>query len=214
LFAAISPAAAEPKRVLLLHSFGPQFAPWVFYAAQFRQELFKLSPDKIALYEASLEGAQFEQSNEDELLMVGRLTTLFEPRKLDLVVAIGSPATFFVQKYRSQLFPSTPLVLGGQDRRAINDRMLTSNDAAVPVVLNFKDWIESILQVRPDTTHIAWVIGASPMERFWSKELDRESQPFMDRISFERLNDLRFEGSRHQQKQRRRLRRTAAAGPC
>src|SRR6478736_6655391 len=58
IFAATS-AAAEPKRVLLLHSFGPQFVPWVFFAGQFREELFKQSPDKIDLYEASLEGSRF-----------------------------------------------------------------------------------------------------------------------------------------------------------
>jgi hypothetical protein len=59
IFAAISPAAAEPKRVLLLHSFGPQFVPWVFMAAEFREQLFKQSSDKIDLYEASLEGTDF-----------------------------------------------------------------------------------------------------------------------------------------------------------
>jgi hypothetical protein len=65
IFAAIGPAAAEPKRVLLLHSFGPQFVPWVFMAAEFREQLFKQSPDKIDLYEASLEGARFEQPEEE-----------------------------------------------------------------------------------------------------------------------------------------------------
>ncbi|WP_035981903.1 hypothetical protein, partial [Bradyrhizobium sp. STM 3843] len=40
-------AAAAPKRVLLLHSFGPQFVPWVFIAAEFREQLFKQSQDRI-----------------------------------------------------------------------------------------------------------------------------------------------------------------------
>ena len=62
--AATGAMAAEPKRVLLLHSFGPQFVPWVFFAGQFREELFKQSPDKIDLYEASLEGARFQQPDD------------------------------------------------------------------------------------------------------------------------------------------------------
>src|SRR5438445_12222374 len=94
--AAISPAAAEPKRVLLLHSFGPQFVPWVFFAGQFREELFKQSTDKIDLYEASLEGARFQQPDEQGPI-VDYLVALFENRKLDLIVTIGAPATFFVQ---------------------------------------------------------------------------------------------------------------------
>jgi signal transduction histidine kinase len=59
--------------------------------------------------------------------------------------------------------------------------------------LDFKKWIENILEVLPDTTHIAWVVGSSPLERFWTEEFRRTSQPFTDRISFEWFNDLRFE---------------------
>src|ERR1700758_1932343 len=92
---AASPAAAEPKRVLLLHSFGPQFVPWVFFAGQFREELFRLSPDKIDLYEASLEGARFQKPDEERPI-VDYLASLFAQRKLDLIVTIGAPATIFV----------------------------------------------------------------------------------------------------------------------
>src|ERR1700730_4167334 len=166
IFAAISPAAAEPKRVLLLHSFGPQFVPWAFFAGQFREELFKQSPDKIDLYEASLEGSRFQQPDEQGPI-VDYLVALFGTRKLDLIVTLGAPAAFFAQKYRAQFFPSTPLVIGGPEQRAINYSTLTSNDAPVAVTLDFKRWIENILQVLPDTTHIAWVVGASPLERFW-----------------------------------------------
>jgi len=103
--AAISAAAAEPKRVLLLHSFGPQFVPWVFFAGQFREELFRQMPGKIDLYEASLEGSRFQQPDEQRPI-VDYLTTLFGTRNLDLIVTIGAPATFFVQKYRARFFPS------------------------------------------------------------------------------------------------------------
>jgi hypothetical protein len=176
-FVAISPASAEPKRVLLLHSFGPQFVPWVFFAGHFREELFRQSPDKIDLYEASLEGARFQQPDEQRPV-VDYLAALFGARKLDLIVTVGAPATFFIQKYRPQLFPSTPLVIGAPERRAINYSTLTANDAPVAVTLDFKKWIENILQVLPDTTHIAWIVGASPLERFWTEEFRRTSQPF------------------------------------
>jgi signal transduction histidine kinase len=192
IFAATTSAAAEPKRVLLLHSFGPQFVPWVFFAAQFREELFKQSRYKIDLYEASLEGARFQQPDEQRPI-VDYLAALFGARKLDLIVTIGAPATFFVQKYRPQFFPSSPLVIGAPEQRAINYATLTANDAPVPVTLDFKKWIENVLQALPDTTHIAWAVGASPLERFWTEEFRRTSQAFAERISFEYFNDLRFE---------------------
>jgi signal transduction histidine kinase len=192
VLAATDAVAAEPKRVLLLHSFGPQFVPWVFFAGQFREELFKQSPDKIDLYEASLEGARFQQTDEQRPI-VEYLAALFQNRKLDLIVTIGAPATFFVQQYRAQFFPNVPLVIGAPEQRAIKPGMLTANDAPVPVALNFKKWIESILEVRPDTIHIAWIVGASPLERFWTEEFRRVSQPFESKISFEWFNDLTFE---------------------
>jgi len=192
VFAVIRVSAAEPKRVLLLHSFGPQFAPWVFFAGHFRDELFKQSPDRIDLYEASLEGARFQRADEQRPV-VDYLVSLFGARKLDLIVTIGAPAALFVQKYRAQFFPEVPIVIGAPERRAIDYAALTPKDAPVAVRLEFSRWIESVLQVLPETTHIAWVVGASPLERFWTKELQRISEPFADRVSFEWFNDLRFD---------------------
>src|ERR1700750_1404269 len=137
IFAATGPAAAaEPKRVLLLHSFGPQFVPWVFFAGQFREELFKQSPDKIDLYEASLEGARFQQPDEQRPI-VEYLAALFGSKQLDLIVTIGAPAAIFVQKYRTEFFPSIPLIIGRPEQRAINYGALPSNDAPVAVALDF-----------------------------------------------------------------------------
>ena len=99
-------ATAQPRRVLLLHSFGPQFVPWTYYAARFREELVKQSPDKIDLYEASLESARFAQV-EDQGPIIQYLRSLFAERELDLIVTIGAPAAQFVQRFRPQFFPST-----------------------------------------------------------------------------------------------------------
>src|ERR1700760_1804069 len=142
VFAVIRVSAAEPKRVLLLHSFGPQFAPWVFFTEHFRDELFKRSPDKIDLYEASLESSRSQQADEQRPI-VDYLVSVFGTRKLDLIVTIGAPAAFFAQKYRAQFFPTTPIVIGAPEQRAIDYAALTSNDAPVAVTLDFKKWIES-----------------------------------------------------------------------
>jgi hypothetical protein len=61
LFVALGSAAAQPRRVLLLRSFGPNFVPWTFFSGQFREELIRQSPNAIDLYEASLESARFVQ---------------------------------------------------------------------------------------------------------------------------------------------------------
>lgn len=185
-------ASAEPKRVLLLHSFGPQFVPWVYFSGQFREALFKQSPDKVDLYEASLESARFQQP-EEQGPIIDYLQSLFAKRKLDLIVTMGAPATLFVQHYRTRFFQETPVIIAAAEQRAYNPALLTKNDAFVGVTLDFGKWIENIFDLLPDTTHIAWAVGASPLERFWTEEFRRSSQPFANRATFEWFNDLSFE---------------------
>ncbi len=185
-------AVAGPQRVLLLNSFGPQFGPWSFYTEHFREELVKQSPNEIDLYEISLLGARFVET-EDQGPIIEYLRSLFAVRKLDLIVAFGAPAAIFAQRFRPQLFPSTPLVIGAAERRLVDETGLTANDTYVPTKLNLEAWIENILQVLPDTKHIAWVVGASPLERYWSEYLRGASEAFSNRVAFELFDTLTFD---------------------
>ena len=63
LYATVSAAASEPKRVLILDLFGRDFAPWNEYATDTRAELLRQSPEPIDLYEASLATARFAGDN-------------------------------------------------------------------------------------------------------------------------------------------------------
>jgi hypothetical protein len=93
---AVHGSAAEPHRVLLLHSFGPHFEPWSAVVGPFREELKRRSPNAIDLYEASLEMARLAQPTE-EAPLVDYMRALFAGRDLDLVVAVGAPAARFFQ---------------------------------------------------------------------------------------------------------------------
>jgi hypothetical protein len=107
LLATCDPANAESRRVLLLHSFGPYFAPWNEIAGRFREGLFKQSPHAIDLYEASLQIERFEPSQDQEPFLY-YLRALFAGRNLDLVVAMGAPAARFFLRNRARLLPFTP----------------------------------------------------------------------------------------------------------
>ena len=185
-------AAAAPRRVLLLHSYGPQFGPWNFYAVRLREELVKQSPDEIDLYEVYLQSARFTET-EDQGPIIQYVRSLFAGRELDLIVSIGAPAAKFGQHFRPQFFPSTPLVIGAAERRAVNEAGLTAIDTYVPSTLNFTAWIENVLRVLPDTKHIAWVVGASPLERYWNEYFRRTSEAFGNGVTFEWFDGLTFD---------------------
>jgi hypothetical protein len=113
LLAVIEPGAAEPRHVLLLHSYGPYFSPWRAIAGRFRKKLVVQSPNAIDLYEASLQGERLGPS-QDEGPFVDYLHALFSGRSLDLVVAMGAPAARFFLRQRLRIFPSTPLLITGR----------------------------------------------------------------------------------------------------
>jgi hypothetical protein len=126
LFAMTGAAFSEPRRVLLLHSFGRDFAPWSEYARTFREELTRQSPEPIDLYEASLATARFPDDEEGPF--VDYLRALFAKRQIDLVAAIGSPAVGFVQRHRQELFPLTPALYTGVERRRVSYAAERVND--------------------------------------------------------------------------------------
>jgi signal transduction histidine kinase len=188
LFAMTGAAFSEPKRILLLHSFGRDFAPWNEYARTIREELVRQSPEPVDIFEASLATARF--ADDEEGPFVDYLHALFVKRKLDLIVTIAAPAASFFQRHRQQLFPSTPMLITALEQRRVALTALTANDTVVASTIDFAGVVENILRVLPETANIAVVIGDSPIERYWVEQIRDELKPFNDRIVFTWLNDL------------------------
>src|SRR5215472_14734815 len=106
---------------------------------------------------------------------------------------MGAPAARLFLQHRALMFPSTPLLITGADERTFNDIGLTSNDTAVASEFDQAKPIEHILQVLPRTTSIAVVIGASPIDKFWTAEYRRALQPLTDRVLFDWFDELSAE---------------------
>jgi signal transduction histidine kinase len=193
LLIAVAPRAegAEPRRVLLLHSFGRDFAPYDTFAGSFRTELASWSPEPVDVYEASLESARFGGTAEDHPF-VDYLEALFRDRQPDLVVSIGGPAARFAQRQRSHLFPGVPMLIAATDERHLEAAALTSSDALVAVRYEPGKILDTMLRLLPKTTHVAVVIGDSPLEQFWLSELQSVMAPFTNRVGVTWLNQLSY----------------------
>src|SRR6185503_18030924 len=192
LLLTIGVATAESKRVLLLHSFGREFKPWSEYAETIRSELNSQSPWPLDITEHSLITARSSDEN-PETAFVEYLRALFAKHPPDLIVGIGAPAAGFIQRHRPQLFATTPMVFTAVDQRRVRYSDLTDNDAVVAVRIDYLGAIKNILQVLPDTKHVAVVVGASPIEQFWRKEIAREVEPLDGGVEFIWWDNLSFE---------------------
>jgi FixJ family two-component response regulator/signal transduction histidine kinase len=166
-------AADGPRRVLLVHSFGRDYAPFHEVASRFRTELARLSPQPVEFLDTSLEMARFDGADRDRPLL-DFLAAVFDPTRPDLVVAIGAPAAAFCSRHSADLFPGVPRLVVGLDRRREPGLRLGPESVAVAVDIRLSALRENILRVLPDTRHIYVVMGSAPLERYWEAELKRE----------------------------------------
>ncbi|MCW5555715.1 MAG: PAS domain-containing protein [Verrucomicrobiae bacterium] len=183
--------AAGPRRVLILHSHGREFAPFSIISATFRTELARQSPEPLEFYEASMEASRYEEAATDGPL-VDYLQTMFAERQLDLIMTTAEPSSLFMARNRSQVFPDAPLVA------VVNQRMIsamagTTNTTIVPVYIELPVLIENILQVLPATTNVVMVLGKSPFELYWTEQCQREFAPFTNRVAVNYANELTFD---------------------
>ncbi len=184
-------SATTPKRVLLIYSFGRDFAPYNTFSGVLRTELVSQSSGSVDIFEVSLDSAHGGDTAQEGPLL-DYLAALSAGRPPDLVIPIGGPAVQFAQRHRQLLFPRTPLLIAGTDQRHIRQATLTPNDAVVAGRIDLSRVMQNILQVMPETTNIAVVVGASPLDTFWVKEIRAECQPYTNRVNFLWLNEFSF----------------------
>jgi len=183
--------AAEPKTIVVLHSYGQNFKPWSEYSKALRQELERRSSWPLIIDDFSVTTARISDENV-EREFAEYLSALFVRRSPNLVVAFGAPGGAFVQRHRD-LFDATPTILTAIDQRRVQQSALSENDTVVAVRQQPLVIFGNILQLLPKTKTIAVVIGNSPNEWFWIGELQRELEPLKGRVTFLYWNDLSFE---------------------
>jgi hypothetical protein len=184
--------AAAPKRVLLLHSFGPDIEEEDIFSDYLRTDLAERSPVPLDVYEVSLEAARMSEAKQDSAF-ADYIRALLAGRPPDLVITMVAPAAGFAQRHRQDLFASTPIIFGLIEERGARELTFTANDTVVSGSYDIPRAVESIFRTLPGTTTVAVVIGNSPIERFWLKEIRRDVQPFESRAKFTYFNELSFE---------------------
>ena len=177
LLAPLCAGAAQAKRVLVVHSFGGVAPPFTIHSTAFETELVEKMGERVDLDEVSLDMARYADPDLQDALVeyLQKRQTKWQP---DLVVPIGSPAGVFVAQNRQRLFPDTPILYCGMDRRPLPPGALEENAAFVGENFDLPGFVNDILQIAPTTKNIAIVIGASPVEKYWSQSFRQAFKPF------------------------------------
>lgn len=190
--AALAAHAAPPRRVLVLQSYERGVEPFETFADEFRAALVAGSRDPVEIHEIPLSSALYPGVASAEPFL-GYLSAFDAQRRFELVVAIGGPATRFIQEHRARIFASTPVLVAGADRRLVAPESLTASDAVISTRHDAGGAFANILQLLPDTAEIVVVLGRSPHEQYWAAELRREFQPYAGRARLTFWDDLPYQ---------------------
>src|SRR4051794_4653863 len=83
--------AGQPKKILLLHTFGPNCEQGAAWSREIQRELNKQSPRPLNIQEHSLVTA-LDGDDAADAKFVEYLKALYAQRPPDLIVALGAPA--------------------------------------------------------------------------------------------------------------------------
>ena len=188
----LSAAASGPTRnVLVLSSSERPLAPPSGFADALVRELIRSSREPINFIEVSVQPAR-ASGDAPDLSVAQRIRSASGSQQLDLVMTIGGPAATFAQQFREELFPGTPTLITGVDRRFVEHGTFTDNETTVATQHDPAMMIDEILRLLPETRTVMVVVGASQVEKFWLQEMKREFRRFGDRLEFTWTNELSF----------------------
>jgi PAS domain S-box-containing protein len=192
VLATVCSFAAEPKRVLVVHSFGSAAPPFTVHSMAFENALVSKMGERVDLDEVSLDMARYSDPDMQEALVdyLQKRKAKWQP---DLVVPIGSPAGIFMAKYRDRLFTETPILYTSLDRRLLPEGALAKNAAYLGQIFDMQGLIEDMLQVAPDTKNITVIVGATPLEQYWKEVFRKTIAPLTDRIHVIYFDNLSFD---------------------
>ena len=184
--------AASTKRVLVIHSWGRDFAPFNTVALALRTELARELKQPVAFHEVSLDSERSGEPGE-ERPFVEFLREHHGAAAPDLVLVLGASAMRFYLRHREDLFGEVPLLVTGIEQRRVPDVELGARDRVVSLKMDVPAIAGNILEVLPETRTLAVVMGSSTAERLWLGEFKNELAPLAGRVGLVWLHDLTLE---------------------
>lgn len=185
-------ALGQTRQVLVLSSSERPFAPQSGFADALVRELIRSSREPIHFVEVAVQPARASGEAPD-ISTVQRIRAAVGSQRLDLAMTIGGPAATFAQQFRHELFPDTPMLIAGVDRRFVDNRTFTDNETTLATQHDPARMIDEILRLLPETRTVMVVVGASQVEQFWLREMKREFSRFAGRLQFIWTNELSFD---------------------
>jgi signal transduction histidine kinase len=181
--------AATTRHVLLLFDERTELPGLSILNADFLHSLRSASTDPVEVYTEEMDLSRFK-SDTYSARFRDYLRSKYAGRKIDVAVAAMGPSLEFLVTDGKDVFPGTPIVFCGIDKRELDSLVLPSDATGVLVKRQFHPTLEVALRLHPDTKQIVVVSGTSEFDARLVDQAKAEFHGFEDRLKFMYLSAL------------------------
>jgi hypothetical protein len=186
------PVSAATRHVVLLFDERVELPGLSLLDEELVRALRSNSTEPVEVYREWMDLSRVSSSSYKTVLR-DFLRAKYANKKIDAVVAVMAPALDFLLVYGDLIFPGTPIVFCGLDRRQFGAGSLPPNVYGVLIRRAFAPTLELILRLHPTTEHVVVVSGTSEFDSELLEEAQREFRSYENRVSFTYLPELPLE---------------------
>ena len=189
LIAGCLPALAATRHIVLLFDERVELPGLSLLEAELFRTLQSNSTEPIEVYREAMDLSRFS-SNSYKALLRDFLRAKYADKKIDVAVAVMDPAFQFLLANGDLIFPGTPIVFCGLDKRQLGTRSLPPNVYGALIEREFARTLELVLRLHPTTEKIVVVSGTSEFDTSLLSDAQEEFRPYEKRVSFTYLSKL------------------------
>jgi signal transduction histidine kinase len=152
------------KRVLVLFDAAREFSNSEYLGQSIDSVIGQPLNKDIIVYREYMDITRISQPDYDQLL-ASFYQKKYANEPPDVIIAVRGRALDFLLKYGDVLFPDVPIVSMGMDMRQVLARKLPSRVTGVALRVAYKPTLSFALTLKPETKHVAIIIGASQSDR-------------------------------------------------
>ena len=163
LIASCLPVSAATRHIVLLFDERVELPGLSLLETEIVRTLRSNSNEPIEVYREAMDLSRFNSISYKALLR-DFLRTKYADKKIDVAVAIMAPAFEFLLANGDLIFPETPIVFCGLDKRQLGTGPLPSDVYGVLIEREFAPTLELALRLHPTTENVVVVSGSSEFD--------------------------------------------------
>ncbi len=181
--------SAQPKRVLMLYWDDRDHPANADFDRDFQAALRQAATGDVEYYTEYLESTRFPGENQS-LFLRDFIRQKYAGRAIDVVVTNASASLNFLLKYRSDLFPHTPIVFTATGLPSPAQLRSGAGATGILYVSSYRKTINLALKLHPGTEHVFIVSGTPSAGESFETMARNDLQGFKNRIAVTYLTDL------------------------